>query len=62
MFRIIEKANNAQKVFGKPKQHLHKKISRSAALTGMCCSGYALSEQNTRIRKRYQGRSRNTDM
>lgn len=61
MFRIIEKANNAQKLFGKPKQCCHKKIPGAAMLTGVCCTGYVLSEQNTGMRKRYQGRSTNTN-
>lgn len=58
---IIEKVNNAQKVFGKPKQCCHKKIPCAAMLTVVCCSGYALSEQNNEIRKNYKGRSSNTD-
>lgn len=61
MFRIIEKANNAQKVFEKPKQCCHKKFPSAATLTVVCCSGYVLSEQNTGIGKRDQRRSSNTD-
>lgn len=60
MSGVIEKVNNAQKVFGKPKQPCRKKIACAAMLTVVCCSGYALSEQNTGMRKKYQGRSRNT--
>lgn len=60
MFRIIEKTNNAQEVFGKPKQCGHKKKKKSPAQPyWLLCAGYALSEQNTSVRERDQGRSSN---
>ena len=43
MFRTIEKANNAQKMFGKPKQCRHKKNPGTAMLAVVCCSSYALT-------------------
>lgn len=45
MFRIIEKANNAQKAFGKRKQFCHKEIPSTAMLTVVSFSRYVFSEK-----------------
>lgn len=52
MFRMIEKANNAQKAFGKLKQFCHKEIPSTAMLTVVSFSRYVFSEKNTGMRKR----------
>lgn len=52
MFRIIEKANNAQKAFGKLKQFCLKEIPGTAMLTLVSCSHYVLPGKYTGMRKR----------
>lgn len=52
MFRIIEKVNNAQKVFGKLKQFCHKEIPSTAMLTNASSSPHVFPEKNTEMRER----------